>query len=123
MSTSYTELKAPWSSIGVDDNGTHARIHVWNDGKKAGELVVASADRGDAVRSFVGMEGLGNSYGCNATTRSRSSGMSVSIHQRPRSRVVVSDYGEVIDWDQLLDEYPTADGRTITESDRWQPRA
>jgi len=51
MSTSYYELASPWSSLRVDDNEVHARLHLWSDGKKAGELVVASEDAGAACRS------------------------------------------------------------------------
>ena len=121
MSTSYYELRAPWSSIRVDEIGQHTRIHMWAAGKKAGELVVGPEHLSEALWGF--RQDPDNSYGCNATVVSRNEAGVLHIRARPRSRVVISEYSEIIEWDELLDSYPAADGRTITDADRWEPRS
>ena len=122
MSAHYTELRAPWSSLRVEDNGQHARITLWADGKCAGTLTVGSDERSAALWSITGMsDGCISEWGCNATVVSAKDGPVLHIRQRPRSRNVVSDMGEVIDWDELIVGYPLADGRVLTHADFWSP--
>ena len=97
MATAFYELAKPISSLRIDNNGGHAKVSVFIEGKLAGELVFDSPrtpdpDRSSALRRYlfllIGEEvavrvGIGG--GKTAFTRTK----------KPRTKQVISEYCEL----------------------------
>ena len=54
MSTTYYELRPPWSSIKVSKGGGHAHVKLWDAGALAGELAILEDHLGDVLYSLRG---------------------------------------------------------------------
>lgn len=115
MSTEYSELKSPWSSIEVEI-AHHIRLHIWTYGKKSGELVFGPEDELSVRDALLGFQGE-----TVAVISARESGP-VLIHLKPsRTDIVISEYGGVKSLKNMVENYPHDDNfglNPIPKSDK-----
>ena len=95
MSTTFYELREPWSSIRVEETPGHARITLWNDGGLAGTLTVKIEDLGPALGSFRGDDFMVRS--------SRTYRLMRSENPLPRSRKLICEYNEIHDAESMVE--------------------
>ena len=110
MSTTYYELKEPWSAINVRKIGDSHRIFLWIGGfdeeNFSGELAVGEEDLELAMDAFMGNEiavrvGIGEGR------------TSLYIYKDPESRQVISEYGDVINSDHLYGIADVVENRSV----------
>ena len=99
MSTYYSDLEEPWTSIRAEDNGRHAYITLWENGANAGFLVINSENMHEAIRSFCRSESV-----CQRVSFENDK-LRLKIFKKPRSQVIVSEYGDIVNFNQMLGEY------------------
>lgn len=95
MSTSYYNLRSPWTSIRVtqDPGAPHARISLWEKGALAGELCVTA----ESVTAIV--TGFRDKQVCN--TFVAPGGPYLDLMRDPEVDCIVNEYGEVESWRSL----------------------
>jgi len=100
MSTALFEMKEPWSSIRIEsEDPGHTRISVWQDGGHAGTLTVNTEKKMEAIHSFFNM----NDFGCRTGL---AAGTYLAINREPRSKIIMTEYSELLDWESFNSKYP-----------------
>ena len=98
MSTSYRELKKPWSSIRVEDNAVHTKITLWQGGACCGTLTVSREHRDDVLWQFFENDAV-------ATRSALPEGRTgLTIFRQPRVNLVLSEYGDLELFDNLMED-------------------
>ena len=104
MTTKYSDLKPPWSSIQVEfDRPT--KLHIWVYGKKSGELVFGPEDKlamREALLTFKGKTVASMHFQNNGIDK-----IPIAlVHLRPsRTDIVISDHGEVRSLKNMIEIY------------------
>ena len=95
MSTYYYDLKTPWSRIEVEQNPEQHVIRLWDSQMlQAGVLTLSSEDGQEAIFNFFREEAAYQTY--------FGEGGTVLIElRRPRTRTLLSEYGEVVTHEEL----------------------
>ena len=98
MSTSYSELKAPWTSIRMTERGgDHFELSLWANGALTGNLVLRKGEISDAIHSLTGERA--------GTVVAPKEGQRLVIFKTPRTDCVVSEYAEIKSWTDIVNEF------------------
>ena len=100
MSTTYYELKAPWSHIRWEDAESHVYLTLWQDGGRAGYLTVEAAAARTAVLSFAGEEVCVKS--------AYAGGTQLHIEREPKSDTIIDEYGRIESFRDLSMLHPSS---------------
>ena len=95
MSTYYYDLKTPWTRIEVEQNPEQYVIRLWdNQILQAGVLTLSAEDGREAIFNFFRDEAA-------YQTRFDGGGTVLIELRRPRTRTLLSEYGEVVTREEL----------------------
>lgn len=99
MGTSIYDFKPPWSSVKLEPTPTHTRLHIWQDGGKAGVLTIDSdAEKVEqALDTFRGKE--------IAQISAARQGPVIFHIAKSRTRYVMTEYGEIFLLETLFEKY------------------
>lgn len=97
MSTSYFHLRAPITSLALDEGPVHDRLRVWQDHGLAGELVVRHGVGRQLALMFASTDDDDLHCALHLWYGGDTRGMVVNVNDPslPDACVVVSEYGEV----------------------------
>ena len=100
MSTYFYDLAEPWSSIRVEKGPVHDRLLIWVDGKKSGELVFRVEDEGALTAAIMCFSDQNRAVAHRTGRGAGKTGL--HLNQKNRRPQVISEYGEIIDLEDLI---------------------
>ena len=95
MSTYYYDLKTPWTRIEVERSPEHHVIRLWDSRMlQAGVLTLSAEDGRKAIFNFFRDEAAYQTY-------SGDGGTQLIELRRPRTRTLLTEYGEVVTREEI----------------------
>ena len=103
MGTSIYDFKPPWSSVKLDPTPTHTRLHIWQDGGKAGVLIIDADPEKvwQALDTFRGQE--------IAKISVAQQGPVLFHIAKSRTRYVITENQDILLFETLFEKYPKDD--------------
>ena len=113
MGCSYRDLRHPWTSLSASQSpgAAHTQVHMFVNGAMVGTLTVRNEEFVDVVRSFSDKE--------IAKLSSLDKGLHLDIYEEPKSKTVVSEYGDLEYWPTLKRSHPLSPVNTLIKLVEW----
>ena len=96
MGTEFSEIARPWSSLRYSTNGHHHRLTFFIAGKQSGELVFGP-EQEEELREAIYLQ-QGDTVAKQSSTKD---GLIITHFKKPRTRQVISEYGEILSVEEI----------------------
>lgn len=109
MSTYYSDLKEPWSSIRVEVVGPHTKVTLWTEGQNVGTLTLGKEDMSVVLKQLFSENDV-----CHTSAIGGGKHELVRLRQH-RSSQLLSEYGDIVEFNELQSDPTRARTRWLQE--------